>query len=324
VTKLSYLQQFPTLKTYVLDMFVAAQRSKVTRKKMGSIILQHTTGQVWQILSDGCNGVASGSDHVFEVDGITLPEVIHSEINAIKKANFSNIPHRSHRNKSVEKFGRCVMLVMSTPCINCSQAIIKTGKIDHVIFVDSYRVQAGLELLDEAGITWEQVSAMRISELLETQDQIKFELMVSRFQQNFLLRIQNFITAAHVAMLDEKDLNELNLFVRGATLYNPEEDFGEFCDEMNPAYYGASRYRSLRYGMISVAELLKERAKTYGTMKDAAFEINNKSIGEDPPAVLDVVFKMRLVNGIVMVVGFNSVFQLFVAVDTKEPSLKIC
>ena len=323
MSKVSYLQRFPTLNTYVLDLFVAAQRSKVTRKKMGSLILQHTKGQVWQILSDGCNGVQSGAEHIFEVDGITLPNVIHSEANAIAKADLRHLPHRTHRNKSVEKFGRCIMMVMSTPCLDCTKKIVATGKIDHVIFVDSYRVQAGLDLLTAEGITWEQVSEHDLAQLLDTGEQVKFELMVSRFQQNFLKRIQNFITTAHVATLDKKDINEVLLHVQGETLYHTD-DLGDFWDELDPAYYGASRYRSLRYGLISVGELLKERAKTYGTMAGSRFEINNKSIDENPPALLDVVFKMTLANGLIVVVGFNSLFQLFVSVDNKEPSMKIC
>jgi deoxycytidylate deaminase len=322
LSKVSYLQRFPTLNTYVLDLFVAAQRSKVTRKKMGSLILQHTKGQVWQILSDGCNGVQSGAEHIFEVDGITLPNVIHSEANAIAKADLRHLPHRTHRNKSVEKFGRCIMMVMSTPCPDCTKKIVATGKIDHVIFVDSYRVQAGLDLLTAEGITWEQVSEHDLAQLLVTGEQVRFELKVSRFQQHFLNKIQEFITAAHIAKLNGDDFDELALATTRSMFDSLEASGFEY--EMSPEIFGAGRYRSLRYGLISVGELLKERAKTYGTMTGATFEINNKSIGENPPAMLDVVFKMYLPSGLILVAGFTNLFNMFIKIDTKEPSMKIC
>jgi deoxycytidylate deaminase len=190
------LKKHKELLTYLPDMYAAAQRSRVTRKKMGSIIVGHLKGRVWQILSDGCNGVASGEDHVFEKNGETLSTVIHAEENALNK--LKNLTELKALDLSVYK--KLVIFVMSSPCPNCAKRIVNFGSITDVIYVDDYRDQSALDYLRQNGIGVDQVNERQCFDLIRNINSVKGSL-ISSYLQKELTKV--LIAEAHLPDDDE-------------------------------------------------------------------------------------------------------------------------
>lgn len=195
----SLIVQHPELLTYLTDMYAAAQRSKVTKKKMGSIIVGNIGGKVWQILSDGCNGVASGHDHVFEHDGKTLPTVIHAEDNAIRKIeqliSYGAVSLKDANDKPMYK--KIVLFVMSSPCMGCAKRILESGFITDVIYVDAYRDQSSIEFLASQGISVQKVDAPTCLTLMDAADAVKSSLLISYMQECFTDTVQQALNEQH-------------------------------------------------------------------------------------------------------------------------------
>jgi dCMP deaminase len=112
---------------------VVAQSSHATRRKVGAIIVKDNN-----IVAVGYNGTFSGFDNTCEIDGVTRPEVLHAETNAIAKCSRSN---NSSEGAS--------LYVTTVPCFNCALAIIQAG-ITKVYWRETYRDLRGLELLKNA------------------------------------------------------------------------------------------------------------------------------------------------------------------------------
>jgi dCMP deaminase len=113
---------------------VTAKMSYSERAKVGSVIVVDNG-----IISSGYNGTAVGMDNKCcdLIDGqlVTKTEVIHSERNALNRAEERNI----------SCVGGSIFQTLS-PCIACGVAIIKSG-IDSVYYRDSYRDDSGIKLL---------------------------------------------------------------------------------------------------------------------------------------------------------------------------------
>lgn len=119
-------------------MKIAIETSKLSyavRRKVGSIIVNNDN-----IISFGYNGTPKNFSNECEVNNITKPEVIHSELNAIIKAA-----------KSGAKLENAILYVTLSPCVNCSLLIIQSG-IKKVFYLENYRDLAGLDILRNAGI----------------------------------------------------------------------------------------------------------------------------------------------------------------------------
>jgi len=174
-------------KSYLDIAEVWAKNSRARRAKVGAIIVKDN-----MIISDGFNGTPSGFENdCEEVVGCkrysemtegrmcakeyttTLPEgpykgikyfhfpcdcincpdailktkdyVLHAEANAITKLAKSN-------NSSV---GATLYVTMS-PCVECAKLIIQAG-IKRVVYREKYRITDGIDLLERAGITVEQL-----------------------------------------------------------------------------------------------------------------------------------------------------------------------
>ncbi|HKK61271.1 MAG TPA: deaminase, partial [Bacteroidales bacterium] len=93
------------------------------------------------IISDGYNGTPSGFENECEEDDNTTKSyVLHAEANAITKvAKSSNSSEGS------------TLYITTSPCIECAKLIIQAG-IKRVVFVEKYRITAGLDLLERAKI----------------------------------------------------------------------------------------------------------------------------------------------------------------------------
>ena len=115
---------------------VWAENSYCNRRKVGALIVKDK-----MIISDGYNGTPSGFENVCEdEDGHTKPYVLHAEANAITKVAKSN-------NSS----NGATLYVTAGPCMECAKLIIQSG-IRRVVYVESYRLSDGIELLERAGI----------------------------------------------------------------------------------------------------------------------------------------------------------------------------
>lgn len=113
-----------------------AENSSCQRRKVGALVVKDK-----MIISDGYNGTPSGFDNICE-DGnnITYPYVLHAEANAITKIACSN-----NNSKGA------TMYVTASPCIECSKLIIQAG-IKRVVYSESYRLDDGIKLLQQANI----------------------------------------------------------------------------------------------------------------------------------------------------------------------------
>ena len=150
-----------------------SENSYSRRNKVGAIIVKDG-----MIISDGYNGTPSGFDNNCEnevkcdvdpsdsLDGgasicmtynddcnkcphhylVTKPEVLHAEANAITKVA-----------KTTNSSDGSTLYVTLSPCIECAKLIIQAG-IVRVVYMEKYRNEDGLKLLEKAGIQVEQIS----------------------------------------------------------------------------------------------------------------------------------------------------------------------
>ena len=123
-------------RSYLRMAQVWAENSYCNRRKVGALIVKDK-----MIISDGYNGTPSGFENVCEdEDGHTKPYVLHAEANAITKVAKSN-------NSS----NGATLYVTAAPCMECAKLIIQSG-IRRVVYVESYRLSDGIELLERGGI----------------------------------------------------------------------------------------------------------------------------------------------------------------------------
>jgi len=103
--------------TYMSFAKSVAVHSKAEKAKVGCVIVKDN-----QVISTGYNGTPPGYDNCCEVDNVTLPEVVHAEINAIAKVASSTVSCKGS-----------TLYVTKAPCFECAKAIIMSG-IGMVIF----------------------------------------------------------------------------------------------------------------------------------------------------------------------------------------------
>jgi len=160
-------------KKYLQMAQIWASNSYAKRHQVGALIVKDN-----MIISDGYNGMPKGFDNCCEditctcqwVYGCTYtaepieksididrccgcsyavlktkPEVLHAEANAITKlAKCSNTAE-----------GATLYITLS-PCIECAKLIIQAG-IKRVVYIESYKGDPGVKLLNKAGIEVEQI-----------------------------------------------------------------------------------------------------------------------------------------------------------------------
>ena len=127
-----------------------ADCSTAIRLHVGAIIVKGD-----RIISIGYNGMPSGWDNNCEdyygldLKGnptlVTKPEVLHAETNAIAKLA-----------RSTESGLGATLFVTHAPCLDCAKLVYQSG-INSVYYRNNYRDSAGLEFLNKAGVTVEQI-----------------------------------------------------------------------------------------------------------------------------------------------------------------------
>lgn len=137
------------MKQKFIDYFMrvaeeTAELSHAERRKVGCVIVKDR-----RILSFGYNGMPEGWDNCCEytIDdgmgydtGMTRPEVLHSEMNALMKLC-----------QSTETSFGATMFITLSPCLDCAKAIHQAG-ISEVIYKDEYRDTCGIEFLKKCGV----------------------------------------------------------------------------------------------------------------------------------------------------------------------------
>lgn len=129
-----------TDKDYMMICDTIATKSYSTRSKVGAILIKNGN-----IISFGYNGTPSGFDNACEVNGITKPEVLHAESNAILKCA-----------RSVSSTEGAILYTTLSPCFECAKLIIQAG-IKRVVFKELYRDESGLKLLEKANISYNEI-----------------------------------------------------------------------------------------------------------------------------------------------------------------------
>jgi dCMP deaminase len=128
-------------KAYLRMAKTWSELSHCTRKKVGALIVKDS-----MIISDGYNGTPSGFDNCCENDnGETHWYVLHAEANAILKVAKSN-----HNCQDA------TLYMTLSPCKDCSKLVIQSG-IKRIVFIDAYKDQSGVEILQEAGVEIVQI-----------------------------------------------------------------------------------------------------------------------------------------------------------------------
>lgn len=119
---------------------VIALQSSAVRAQVGCVVYNKRTRN---IVSIGYNGTPSGDSNVCEVDGKTKSNVIHAEVNALKKI-------------FIFKKKDYVVCVTHAPCVNCARAIIEKG-IREVYYLYPYGDGRGLKELSDCGVLVKRV-----------------------------------------------------------------------------------------------------------------------------------------------------------------------
>lgn len=101
---------------------MVAKQSKCKRAQVGAILVKDGN-----VIAIGYNGTPSGFCNDCESQGVTLPEVLHAESNAIAKCA-----------RSTSSADKATLYTTLSPCFECCKLIIQAG-ISRVVYKDLYR-----------------------------------------------------------------------------------------------------------------------------------------------------------------------------------------
>lgn len=120
------------------------QLSYCKRKKVGAIIVRDK-----MIISDGYNGTPTGFENCCEdEEGLTQWYVLHAEANAILKVA-----------QSTQSCEGATLYITLSPCRECSKLIHQSG-ITRVVYQMGYRDTSGIDFLQKAGVTVDQIEVL--------------------------------------------------------------------------------------------------------------------------------------------------------------------
>jgi len=129
------------IEAYMKVAYTFAELSHCKRRKVGCVIVKNDT-----IISIGYNGSPAGWDNCCEgEDGLTLPHIIHAEMNAVTKLTCSN-----------ESSVGSEMFITTAPCLPCATVLSEIG-LTHIYYAECYKGTEGLEHLSARGIPVSQI-----------------------------------------------------------------------------------------------------------------------------------------------------------------------
>lgn len=118
-------------------------------REVGAVLVDPKTHTV---LSMGYNGAPRGMEHCGQGcverefgENRYVCKAVHAEQNAIYNAAYRGTPLQG-----------CEVYQTCSPCLPCAQGLVQIDT-KKVYFQERYHRPEGLELLDEAGIDWEQL-----------------------------------------------------------------------------------------------------------------------------------------------------------------------
>ncbi len=124
-----------------------AKLSYCKRRQVGALIVKDR-----MIISDGYNGTPSGFENCCEDEaGKTHWYVLHAEANAILKLA-----------RSTQSAMDATLYLTLSPCKDCSKLAVQAG-IKKVVYVDEYSDNAGIEFLQEHGVSVVRIAKEQLS-----------------------------------------------------------------------------------------------------------------------------------------------------------------
>ena len=131
---------------YFMDMAeLTASLSYANRLQVGALIVKGN-----RVIGTGYNGMPTDWENDCEVGGVTKPEVLHAETNAIAKVA-----------QSTESSEGSTMFCTHAPCVDCAKLIYQSG-IATLYFKHEYRDDAGLKFLKLSGVNVHSHESIRI------------------------------------------------------------------------------------------------------------------------------------------------------------------
>jgi dCMP deaminase len=121
---------------------IIAAESYCENLKVGALLLNSKS----YIVGEGRNGTISGFPNVCEdANGVTLPTVIHAELNAIL--------HYTGHEKNLR------LVCSYSPCTNCAKHIVASGIISEVYYLEEYikDVEIPRDIFKLGGIHYERL-----------------------------------------------------------------------------------------------------------------------------------------------------------------------
>ena len=120
-----------------------AQLSNCERRQVGAILVSADESS---IISYGYNGTPTNLNNCCEdSNGLTLPTVIHAEINTITKA----------ARAGYSTVGTTLFVTLS-PCVHCALVIIQSG-IKQIYYKEQYKCTDSFDLFKQSGIDIKQL-----------------------------------------------------------------------------------------------------------------------------------------------------------------------
>ena len=141
------------IEAHMLVAHVYSQLSYCCKLQVGAIVVSEDGGRV---ISIGYNGTPTGWDNICELpDGMTKPEVIHAEANAIDKLA-----------GCTESAKGGFVFCTHSPCQACATRIAN-AKVDALFYVTPYRDLAPMEYLKLRGVTVRKLPNKPIYNILQ-------------------------------------------------------------------------------------------------------------------------------------------------------------
>lgn len=126
---------------YMRLAYDLSKRSTCCRLNVGAVIVSDDYSQVYGI---GYNGNAAGLNNSCDSYEAGNCGCLHAEDNALLKCN-------AGKNEKKRIF------VTHQPCAYCAKRMVNKGGVTKVYYCQPYRLKAGLEVLEQAGIEVIQV-----------------------------------------------------------------------------------------------------------------------------------------------------------------------
>ena len=143
-----------------------SQLSTAKKRKVGALILQKDDdGNLIYICSGHNHRI--GFDNCEDIDGETLPDVIHAEENAIMRMlTSSNIQEHINKSKPL------IMVCTYAPCINCAKLMAQVG-IKELYYMQKHETKFDMvpnspkQFLERLGIEIYSIKEFMKNDLLE-------------------------------------------------------------------------------------------------------------------------------------------------------------